>query len=64
MRFLKYVAVFLACFLISKFWCDKKEENYQQEEIQVALNWIKNLSKLVVSEGTFSEGYNYSDSKK
>ena len=50
MRFLKYVAVFLACFLISKFWCDKKEKNHQQEEIQVVLNSIKNLSKLVVFE--------------
>jgi hypothetical protein len=64
MRFFKYVAVFLVGFLIAKFWYDKKEKNHQQEEIQVVLNSIKNLSKLVVSEGTFSEVYNYSDSKK
>ena len=64
MRFLKYLAVFLLGFLIAKFWYDKKENNHKQEEIQVVVNSIKNLSKLVVSKGTFSEVYNYSDSKK
>ena len=64
MRFLKYIAVFLLGFLIAKFWYKPKIKNHQQEEIQVVLNSIKNLSKLVVSKGTFSEVYNYSDSKK
>ena len=64
MRFLKYLAVFLFGFFIAKFWYDKKEKNYKQEEIQVVVNSIKNLSKLVVSKGSFSEVYNYSDSKK
>ncbi|APG65598.1 hypothetical protein LPB136_09585 [Tenacibaculum todarodis] len=64
MRFLKYVAVFLLGFLVAKFWYDQKEINHKQEEIQVVVNSIKDLSKLVVSEGTFSEMYNYSDSKK
>jgi hypothetical protein len=62
--FLKYLAVFLFGFFIAKFWYDKKERNHKQEEIQVVLTSIKNLSKLVVSKGTFSEVYNYSDSKK
>lgn len=64
MRFLKYIAVFLLGFLIAKFLYDKKVENHKQEEIKVVVNSIKNLSKLVVSSGTFSEVYNYSDSKK
>ena len=64
MRFLKYIAIFLLGFLIAKFWYEKKETNHQKEEIQVVVNSIKNLSKLIVSEGTFSEVYNYSDSKK
>lgn len=64
MRFLKYIAVFLLGFFIAKFWYDKKEKNHKKEEIQVVLNSIQNLSKLVVSQGTFSEVYNYSDSKK
>ena len=64
MRFLKYIAVFLLGFLIAKFWYEKREINHQQEEIQIVVNSIQNLSKLIVSEGTFSEVYNYSDSKK
>ncbi|QNM85411.1 DUF4230 domain-containing protein [Polaribacter pectinis] len=64
MRFLKYIAVFLLGFLIAKFWYKPKIENHKKEEIQVVVNSIKNLSKLVVSKGTFSEVYNYSDSKK
>ncbi|PQJ69165.1 DUF4230 domain-containing protein [Polaribacter butkevichii] len=64
MRFLKYLIVFSVGFFIANFWCYKKEENHKQEEIQVVVNSIKNLSKLVVSKGVFSEVYNYSDSKK
>ncbi|MCH3884016.1 DUF4230 domain-containing protein [Tenacibaculum aquimarinum] len=64
MRFLKYVAVFLLGFLIARFWYKKEVKIHKQEEIQVVVNSIKNLSKLVVSEGNFSEIYNYTDSKK
>lgn len=64
MRFLKYLAVFLLGFFIAKFWYEKKEEKHTKEEIQVLLNGIKGMSKLVVSEGTFSEILSYSDSKK
>lgn len=63
-RFLKYIAIFLLGFLIAKLWYDKKEENHEKEEIQVVLNGVKNLSKLVVSEGNFSEMYSFSDTKK
>ena len=64
MKFLKYIAVFLLGFFMAKFWYEKKQENHKEEEIQVVLNSIKNMSKLVVSKGNFSEVYNYSDSKK
>ncbi|QTE24144.1 DUF4230 domain-containing protein [Polaribacter cellanae] len=64
MRFLKYIAIFLFGFLIAKFWYEPKVENHKQEEIKVVVHAIKNMSKLVVSSGTFSEVYNYSDSKK
>ena len=64
MRYLKYLAVFLLGFLIAKFWYEKKEENHTQQEIQVLLNGVKGMSKLVVSEGSFSEILSYSDSKK
>ena len=64
MKFLKYTAIFLLGFLIAKFWYEKKQISHKKEEIEVVVNSIKNLSKLVVSEGVFSEIYNYSDSKK
>jgi hypothetical protein len=63
-RLIKYLAIFLLGFLIAKFWYGSKIINNQKEEIQVVVKTIKNLSKLVVSKGTFSEVYNYSDSKK
>ena len=65
MRYLKYIAIFLLGFLVAKFWYEKKQEQKNiHEETQVILTGIKNLSKLVVSEGTFSEMYNYADTKK
>ena len=63
-RFLKYITIFLLGFLLAKLWYDKKEKDHKQEEIQVVVNSVKNLSKLVVSKGNFSEVYNYSDSQK
>ena len=65
MQFIKYIAVFLLGVLMSKFWFDCQEDKkHQKEEIQVFLNEIKGLSKLVVSEGNFSEIYSFTDSKK
>ncbi|CAL2101306.1 conserved protein of unknown function [Tenacibaculum sp. 190130A14a] len=64
MRLLKYLAVFLLGFLIAKFWYEKKYEDHKSQEVQVLLNGIRSMSKLVVSEGSFSEVLSYSDSKK
>lgn len=64
MRFLKYIAIFLLGFLVAKFWYDHQDQKHQKEEAQVFLNSIKSLSKLVVSEGSFSEVYSFTDSKK
>jgi len=65
MRFIKYVAVFLLGFLVAKFWFEyQEEEKHQTEEIKIVFQGIKNLSKLVVSEGDFSEMYSFTDSKK
>lgn len=63
-RFLAYIFVFLIGFFVAKFWYQDEEKNYEKEEIQIVLNSIKNLNKLVVSKGSFSEIYNYTDSKK
>ena len=64
MRILKYFVVFVFGFLFAKLWYEKKEEKNEQQQIQVVLNGIQNLSKLVVSEGVFSEMYSFSDTKK
>ncbi|RCS26289.1 DUF4230 domain-containing protein [Polaribacter sp. WD7] len=63
-HFLAYLLIFLFGFFIAKFWYQPKEINHQKEEIQVVLNSIQNLNKLVVSKGSLSEIYNYTDSKK
>jgi hypothetical protein len=64
MRISRYILVFLVGFLIAKFWYQKEETFQSKEEIKVVLNAVKNMSKLVVSSGNFSEVYNYSDSKR
>ncbi len=65
MRLIKYIAVFVLGFLLAKlFYEHKTQEKYQQEEINVMLKSINNLSKLVVTEGNFSEIYSFSDTKK
>tara|TARA_R110001592_G_scaffold24967_2_gene95550 strand:- start:474 stop:1073 length:600 start_codon:yes stop_codon:yes gene_type:complete len=64
MRISRYILVFFIGFFIAKYWYEKKEKNHKKEEIQVVVNSIKNMRKLVVTKGNFSEVYNYSDSKK
>lgn len=64
MRLFKYLAVFLLGFLVAKFWYEKKHKDHKTQEVQVLLNGIRSMSKLVVSEGSFSEILSYSDSKK
>lgn len=64
MKVSRYILVFLIGFFIAKFWYQKEENHQTNEEIKVVVNSIKNLSKLVVSGSTFSEVYNFKDSKK
>lgn len=64
MKVSRYILVFLIGFFIAKFWYQKEESHQTKEEIKVVVNSIKNLSKLVVSGSTFSEVYNFKDSKK
>lgn len=63
-RLIKYTAAFLLGFLVAKYWYEKQSNRIQKEEIQVILNGVKNLSKLVVTEGNYSETYSFSDTKK
>ncbi|TXD52220.1 MULTISPECIES: DUF4230 domain-containing protein [unclassified Polaribacter] len=64
MRISRYILVFFVGFFIAKFWYQKEENEQPKEEINVVLNAVKNMSKLVVASGSFSEVYNFSDSKK
>lgn len=64
MRIIKYTFIFIVGFLVAKFWYQKEVKTYKSEELQVVVNSIKNMRKLIVSKGTFFEVYNYSDSKK
>ena len=64
MKISRYILIFLIGFLIAKFWYQKDDRHQQKEEIKVVVNSIKNMSKLVVSNASFSEVYNFKDSKK
>ena len=64
MRVSRYILVFFIGFFIAKFWYQRNDNQQTNEEIEVVVNSIKNMSKLVVSSGNFSEVYNFSDSKK
>ncbi len=63
-KIVKYGLVFSIGILVALLYFKKEKNNYKTEQIQVMLNEIKNVSKLVVTEATFSEMYNYSDADK
>ena len=64
MKVFKYLLVFVLGFLVAKFWHEKKERHHKKEEVSVFLEGIQKMSKLVVSQGSFSEVFSFSDSKK
>lgn len=59
-----YFLIFALVLLIGYFFFNKKEKNNEKEQIQVVLNEIKNVSKLVVTESSISEQYNYQSADK
>ncbi len=63
-KFSIYILVCLIGFLIAK-WIDKSERKAEtNEDIQIVMHSINNISKLVVTEGIFSEVYSYKNAKK
>lgn len=64
MRYLKYTSVLIVGILIGVYWSKLKAHQYQKEEIKVLVHEIERMNKLVVAKGTFSEIYNYADSKR
>lgn len=63
----KYVIYILVClfgFFIAKWMYKSENKSPKNEDIQIVLHGVKNMSKLIVSEGSFSEVYSYKDAKK
>jgi len=60
----KYILIFIVGVLVALLYFKRQKANYKTEQIQVMLNEIKNVSKLVVTETTFSEMYNHQDADK
>lgn len=59
-----YILVCLLGFFIAKEIYKNENKHKINEDIQIVLQSVKNISKLVVSEGIFSEMYSYKDAKK
>lgn len=60
----KYILVCLIGFFIAKWMYRSEKKTQINEDIQIVTQSIKNVQKLVVSEGYFNEMYNYKDAKK
>ncbi len=59
-----YVFIFIIGILFAFFYFNNKENKYQSTEANIILTEIKNVSKLVVTESTFSEMYSYKEADK
>jgi len=59
-----YFFVFIIGAIIAYFYFNNQQNQYKTEQVNVILTEIKNVSKLVVTESTFSEMYNYQDADK
>ncbi len=63
-KVIMYILAILLGFLIAEKIYKKESNTHIQEDTQVMMHSINNMSKLIVSEGIFSEVYNYQDAKK
>lgn len=63
-KVIMYILAMLLGFLIAEKIYKKENNSHLQEDTQVMMHSINNMSKLIVSEGIFSEVYNYQDAKK
>lgn len=63
-RITTYLFLIVIGFAIAYFYFKSEENKYRTEQANIILTEIKNVSKLVVSEATFSELYNYQDADK
>jgi len=59
-----YIIVCLIGFFIAKWMYKTERKAETSEDIQIVMQSIQNMSKLVVTEGVFSEVYSYKNAKK
>ncbi|MEN8123816.1 MAG: DUF4230 domain-containing protein [Bacteroidota bacterium] len=59
-----FILVGLIGFLIARQFYKNEKTQETHEDIQVIIQSVKNMNKLIVSEGIFSEVYNFQDAKK
>ena len=57
----KYGIVFILGLGVGIFYLWKSKQDYQTEQVDVITQGIKNVRKIVVTEASFSEIYNYKD---
>lgn len=60
----KYSVIFLIGLFIGLFFLWKSTKSYKTKQIDIISNGIKNVSKLIVTEASFTEIYNYQDTDK
>lgn len=63
-RLLVYILVFIIGLLVGVVLLQKTKKDYRQEQVEIIQNGIKNVSKLVVAEESFTQFYQYSNADK
>jgi len=63
-KLVTYIFVFLVGLLVGLYLLWHTKKDYTSQQIDIITNGIKNVSKLVVTEGTYTEVYNYQDANK
>ena len=59
-----YILVCLIGFFLAKWIYKNENKTNSNEDIEIVIQSINNISKLVVTEGVFTEIYSYKDAKK
>ncbi len=59
-----YLLVLIVGMLLAFLYIEKTKTKNQHEQTQVILNGIKQVQKMIVTEGSFSEIYSFEDSDK
>jgi len=63
-KIIGYIFIFIIGVIVAYFYFKNEQNKYKTEQANIILTEIKNVSKLVVTEATFSEMYNYQDADK